>query len=235
MICLSFDSDHISSERMCEFLEFFSLPGGVTFFCTQPYEILSKTSHEIAPHPFLESNKDWTGELTQKRIDFPKAKGWRSHSCVFSHLLAEWVAENNYSYVSCYDNFGDINITPTQHAWGCWHLPIYYMDNLDFTYNYFNDESQRSTFDINIIDNAIHGSSLYVFDFHPIHLMLNTPDLSYYYKMRERFKRGEELDKLKYKGYGTANYFKDLISSMKKNHIKSKTMSQALSEYLLSQ
>lgn len=231
MICLSFDTDHMSSARMSEFVKEFMIPGSATFFCTQRYDLLLDMDHEIAPHPYLVEGGDWDNELQSKRAEFPLAKGWRSHSCVFSHLLAKWVAENNYVYVSCHDEFGNDNVQPIQHAWGCWHLPIYYMDTLDFSYNHNLLGPDHIIFDQAIIQRAINGNGIYVFDFHPIHLMLNTPRTSHYFSMRERFKNGEPIDRLRYGGYGTASFFHDVLVAMTANNMVSKSMSEALQEY----
>ena len=111
---------------------------------TQPYSCLNRDRFELAPHPFLTGNRDWLVELKTKRAEFPKAVGWRAHSCVFSHTLAVWLSCNGYAYVSTHDCFGLQGIRPNRHLWGVWHVPIYYMDTLDFSRVDFGRRAKRS-------------------------------------------------------------------------------------------
>lgn len=231
MICLSFDTDHMDDARMAEFLGRVAIPGRGTFFCTQAYDSLAQTRHELAPHPFL-ANNNHDEELRQKRQQFPVATGWRSHSCVFSHILAEWLGRNGYCYVSTHDQFGATGIQPTRHLWGVWHLPIYYMDNMDFSRHRFSKDASVTPFSPHLIQQAIQEDGLYVFDFHPIHLLLNTPNADFYFSARERFLKGEEIDRLRYDGYGTESYFIDLCSKMRAAGMASHGMQQALESFI---
>lgn len=233
MICISFDTDHINEQRMKEFLKIVDFPGLGTFFCTEVYESLKETDHEVAPHPYLnELGVDWEQKLTFSRNEFPNAVGWRAHSCLFSHILAEWLGKNHYKYVSVYDDLGNCDIKPVKNPWGIWQLPIYYMDNLDFSQNRFWNQPGFSPFERNIITNAVSGNGLCVFDFHPIHILLNTPSVEHYFSVRERFILGEQIDNLCHKGYGTASFFRDLCIEMKKNNQSSITMKNALDHYI---
>lgn len=231
MICLSFDTDHMTEARMAEFLAAFSLPGQGTFFCTQRYACLEASDHELAPHPFLGEGTDWQAELRRHRKALPAAAGWRSHSCVFSHLLAEQVRALGYGWVSCHDQFGDVRVAPTRHCWGVWQLPIFYMDNLDFSQRHFWDDAP-APFDPRLLEAALSGSGVYVFDFHPIHLLLNTPNRDGYMAARDRFKQGAPLAELRHPGRGTATYFGELCAALGAAGLRSVTMSQALDRWV---
>ena len=231
MICISFDSDHMSNLRMVEFLDAFQIEGNATFFCTQPYASLERTEHEIAPHPTLIPQTDWTAVLNKAREDFPYATGWRSHSCVFSHLIAEWLSKNAYNYVSVHDCFLQPKPVPTKHAWGVWQIPIYYMDNLDFSYHHFWKDDNHQKFNPAIIENSLSNAGVYAYDFHPIHLLLNTPSVEYYMEIRDAFLAGEKIENLRWQGYGTASFFNQLMASMKQLNLKSLSMATALKLY----
>ncbi len=232
MLCLSFDTDHMDDSRMAEFLSRVTFPGQGTFFCTQVYESLSDSRHELAPHPFLPEGGDWQKELARMRTLFPRARGWRSHSCVFSHLLAEWLGRNDYLYASTNDQYNDTGITPVRQPWGLWHMPIYYMDNMDFSTGRFWPESDHEPFSEEVIEKALNQPGLYIFDFHPIHLMLNTPDFEFYAAARDRFKAGEAIENLRFEGTGTLTFFQKLTTAMQQAERRSQTLTEALETYI---
>lgn len=228
MICLTFDTDHMDEMRMGHFLDSVDIPGTGTFFCTQKYTSLEQSRHETGPHPFLEEGADWKIELQKMRDMFPAAKGWRSHSCVFSHILAEWLGENGYSYASTNDQFGQRGIQPIRQPWGISHFPIYYMDNMDFSCGHFWDGEVEKPFAASFISNALEDDGVYVFDFHPIHLLLNTPSREYYFSMRDKFKSGADIDDLTFKGFGTLTFFESLCAQMHSQKKQSLSLDQAL-------
>lgn len=228
MICLSFDTDHMDEARLSQFLQRVIFPGTATFFCTQVYECLKEMDHEVAPHPFLSDGEEWLPVLRRMRESFPDAVGWRSHSCVFSHILAEWLGRNGYRYASTSDQFGQTHIRPVRQPWGVWHLPIYYMDNMDFSRSRFWGAAAEKPFARNLIDKALVEEGLYVFDFHPIHLLLNTPDPEHYFSVRDRFRAGKPLSTIRYGGYGAASYFVDLCQAMSDAGVASLSMGEAL-------
>jgi hypothetical protein len=230
MISLSFDTDHIKEERMVEFLASVPFPGRGTFFCTQFYPSLAASRHETGPHPLLEPGGDWQTELSKMRQMLPDAVGWRSHSCVFSNMLAIWLGKNGYRYVSTHDDFGRPGLKPNRHSWGVWHLPIYYMDTLDLSYRSHWGETAPAPFAPELIQRAL-GDGLYVFDFHPIHLLLNSPSPEYYMSVRDRFLKGEETSKIRFDGYGVRNYFDELCAAMRKAGLKSVASADALAHY----
>jgi hypothetical protein len=188
--------------------------------------------HELGPHPFLAPGSDWEEELFRKREEFPRAKGWRSHSCVFSNMLAVWLRQHGYRCSSTHDQLGSKGITPTWHSWGVWHLPVYYMDTMDLSAEKFSVRPSSVPFDHALIRRVIEAPGLYVFDFHPIHITLNTPTAEYYLSNRDRFRAGEPARGLRYSGYGTANFFEELCSQMTSAGLSSVTMEEALARFV---
>ena len=214
MIGFSFDTDRMSEEAMVEFLDRTPIPGEATFFCTQRYQALETTAHERCPHVFLEEGSNWTETIERARAAFPEAKGWRSHSCVFSHLLAERLAGLGYEYVSIHDELGRTDLRPHKHAWGLWHLPIYYMDNLDFSMARFWGESAPEPFSEELIRAAVTGTGLFVFAFHPIHIALNSPSPEVYFERRALVEQGMSLNEARWGGYGTSDFYEALCDAM---------------------
>ncbi|MCB1738822.1 MAG: hypothetical protein KDK91_00510 [Gammaproteobacteria bacterium] len=231
MICISFDTDHMDEARMQEFLEAVEIPGTATFFCTQDYPCLSATGHELGPHPFLGEAQAWGAELEQKRQMLPEAQGWRSHSCVFSHMLAEQVASMGYRWVSTHDDFGRADVRPHRHCWGVWQMPIFYMDNLDFSQSRFWAGMEHKPFSRQIIDTAVSGAGVYVFDFHPIHLLMNCGSADWYFKQRDPFLNGAPLEHIRSPQPGVHDFFVELCETMKREGIRSMGMTEALDGY----
>lgn len=230
-ISISFDTDHMSNGRMLEFLKHSPFPGEATYFCTQVYEALSNTSSELAPHPYMGKSGDWLAELRAKRAEFPEAMGWRSHSCLFSHIVAEWLAFNGYLYASTHDEFGREGLRPSLNMWGIWQMPIYYMDNLDLSQPRFWPSANKAVMSSDIIARALEVPGTYVFDFHPIHLLLNTPDPATYSALRGRFLDGESSEILRYRGRGAHSFFCELIEAMDKKGFRSVSIHDALLAY----
>lgn len=232
MLCFTFDSDHMDEDRMTEFLDKVEIPGVATLFCTQKYACLGHSRHELGPHPRLDGGVDWQAELESARAMFPQARGWRSHACVFSNGLAEWLAANGYLYVSTNDQFGQKGIRPVRPSWGVWHLPIFYMDTMDFSSSCFWEEGMQEPFSDTIIETALCDDGLYVFDFHPIHLLLNTPNRDYYFAMRDPFKAGKELGELAHPGEGTRSFYERLCAAMRDRGQESVSLGSALEAHL---
>ena len=133
MICLTFDTDYMSEKDMELFLSTFSFPGKVTFFVHKRFPILESTIHEICPHPFIDDLHNWKKDVeeivTQLRFC---PNGVRTHSCVFSHKIAEGLKRLGFKYISQAQNIFQTGLKPFRHPWGIWEIPIYYMDNMDF-------------------------------------------------------------------------------------------------------
>jgi hypothetical protein len=230
VICLSFDTDRMDEEAMAEFLDTVDLPGTATFFCTQQYDCLASTNHELAPHAVLGAGGDWDAELQSMRAAFPSATGWRSHSCVFSHLLAEQLWKLGYRYVSVHDDLGHPRPEPRRHAWGIWQLPVYYMDNLDFSTGRFW-AGDHTPFSRSIIESALDGDGLYVFGFHPIHIVLNSPSADEYFVRRKRFADGQPARDAAFEGRGTRTFYEELCAAMRSRDAGSVAMRDALAHY----
>jgi hypothetical protein len=229
MICLSFDTDHLDEARMREFVATVPVPGAGTFFCTQRYESLG-APHELCPHPYLPAGGDWEAELRAMRDAFPEARGWRAHSCVYSHMLAERIAADGYLYASTYDQLGRVGLEPNREAWGVWHLPIYYMDSLDFSHRRFWPGGTHRPFEPGLIEAVLAHDGVYVFDFHPVHLLLNSTSAEAYFERRDAFKAGAALDGLRCPGYGSRDFYDDLCAAMREAGVDSTGMLDALRE-----
>ena len=126
-------------------------------------------------------------------------------------------------------------IQPVRHPWGVWHFPIFYMDNMDFSSGCFWSSETEGPFSDTMIEAALADDGVYVFDFHPIHLLLNTPERARYFSVRDRFKAGVALDQLVYAGNGTRRFYERLCAAMARDGLKSLSLGQALDAHLSGQ
>lgn len=232
MISLTFDTDHVDDARMREFLDRVPVPGTGTFFLTRLYPSLAGGPHELCPHPNLEPGSDWEAELARWREALPQARGWRSHSCVFSHRLAERLARDGYLYLSTHDEFGRSGLRPHRHGWGIWHMPIFYMDTLDLFAARFWKDHEHVPFAGELVERALDGRGVYVFDFHPVHLLLNSPTPEWYLEKRDGFRAGEDLTALRFDGYGVRSFYDDLCSAMRRRGEESVAAVVALERFV---
>ena len=216
---------------MEEWLQTVSIPGQATMFCTEYYSALEDTDFEIGPHPLLLPNTDWAAEIKKMRELFPSAKSWRSHSLVFSQVLAIELPQMGYTRVSTSEDYFNPNPNVSFNPWGVYQFPIFYMDNADFDRQRRFEAFKPAIFDKALIKNAIHGEGTYVFDFHPIHIMLNTPNFDFYAKTRDDFKAGVPIDELRHQGYGVGTFFSELCQAMKEENKPSFTF-EAAQEHL---
>jgi len=216
MICLTFDTDWMSERALARFLDEFSLPGRATFFCHQPYRCLQGAGHEICPHPTLSDLGRWRDEFAAlvRRVN-PGARGTRTHSCVFSHAIAVGLHEMQLEYVSQASALYEDGVRPFRHPWGIWELPIYYMDNMDFWTAPNWPELCHEPFSPQWIERAVQGSALYVFDFHPVHVALNTRTPDDYRRMKDHVVSGDASPfDLAVAGRGARSYFTELCVAM---------------------
>ena len=213
---------------MAEFVSEVPIPGAGTFFCTQRYASLDPEAHELCAHPVLAPGADWAAALDASRAEFPDARGFRAHSGVNSHMLAIDLRQRGFEWISAREEAGQREVAPYRDAWGVWHVPIYYMDNMDFSFGDFWPQVEHRPFDRELLETAVHGEGVYVFDFHPIHLMLNSSSAQAYLERRDRFLAGEPIEALRFEGYGTRDYYDDLLALMAESDVTSARISDAV-------
>lgn len=232
MICLSFDTDHMNADGMRRFLDTVELPGRGTFFLWQPFPNFDWGVHEAAPHPHFEDVRDPVGHFTDYFAELDMAVGsdmapvgLRTHSCVTSHMISLAAAQVGCRYTSMTTRLGESGIKPYREPWGVWEMPIYYMDNMDFCTATNWPGSGHTPFDETLLDRAVQDDALYIFDFHPLHIALNSPDFEHYQSVKEHVAmgRGNPFDHA-HPGYGTRTFYETLLTKMKAQGLESERL-----------
>jgi hypothetical protein len=220
MIVLTFDTDHMTERMMDIFIDRIMPPDiTATYFCSRPFASLRGAKGELAPHPVLEPSRPWLQALQDKIReveDFYQAEveGLRTHSLVSSQQMMVQLNTLGLSYVSSIAIPYSANIAPFRGPWGVVEIPIRYMDNMDL---WARDKTglQSRCFDEAIIELAMTEGQHFCFDFHPIHIMLNTAQFADYETWVQRG-RPELDDLVKRRCYGTRDFFLDLCAAIRR-------------------
>ncbi len=142
----------------------------------------------------------------------PEAVSVRSHALVRSSLLSRSFSKNGLKYESniFYSVEDGITIKKYQDVWGMMQIPIIFEDDI-----YLLSEGKHS------MEWYINGNftSPMVFNFHPLHLYVNSDKMEQYdnakkyihnYEMLKPFRNSER--------WGTEKNFRELVSIAKKNN-----------------
>lgn len=232
MIILTYDTDHMTQSMMDTFIENL-LPNDLqgTIFCTQPYASLKDlTNIEIGAHPYLSNSENWIDTTKSLINELDKIagiiRGVRAHSCVYSQVYGIELNSIGIQYTSQSCIPWELSLPIYQHPWGIYELPIRFMDNTNI-WAHERTKLNPNQLAYSIIEYAINSQEVFCFDFHPIHLLLNTSKFSEYEVWR---KQGNPEIKWNTScpSYGVRSFYLDLISSIRRNNVKTATAAGAV-------
>ncbi len=186
-----------------------------TVFATGHYASLtlhSSAELEIGLHPnFNETTiAGYEGTLRALRQHYPHAEGVSCHAMTSSTPLLNLVKQYGFTYdrnLLCYKI---PKIAAFRHYNGLWRLPVFWEDDIWFTVE------AGVPFDESLL---AHEDFRYIFNFHPIHLYLNTESTAHYQAFKPLQHQPEALANYVGMGYGARSYFLELVSHIKKEKI----------------
>lgn len=216
MVAITFDTDWVSEELVAPIAQILkSKKLKATFFLTKEHDCLKRCHlFEINPHFNFEGN--WTTyekEFRRFKKNVPKSLGIRNHSLYNHERLRMIWQDNNLRYSSNVLQPLMAGIKPYFISKKIVELPIFFLDY------WYMERYNHPKFSLKAIDLQ---EGLKIFDFHPIHLALNTPSLSYY----ENYKRTKRI--VTYPGKGTRTLFFELIDYLEKNKIPTYTLKEVM-------
>lgn len=224
-IFLTFDMDWAHDEILFDTLNILNLYSvNSTWFVTHKSSFINclKTNLnvEIGIHPnfnkLLENekiNKDYKEILFDIFKLIPDAKSMRSHSMTQNSKILDI----SRSYGITHDvnhfipNFSNLELKPWLHWNGLIKVPYIWEDDVHLLYE------SRNISEYEPRDIVKKNKGIKVFDFHPIHIFLNTECLTRYEKTRKLHQKPDKLIKYRFQGYGTRNRFINIL----KNNLKS--------------
>ena len=215
-IFLTFDLDWVNDPILLEIIEFvekFNVKA--TWFITHKTKLLDKLrenpNFELGIHPNF--NQIVKGEHFHK-INFekivddllvivPEAVSVRSHCLFQSSTIMDLFAKKKLKY-DCNDYISydsGIILKP----WRIWNniikVPHLYEDDI-----FLMSKNKPNLSDI------LLNKGLKVFNFHPIHIYLNSENIHRYQNNKNKLNFQNKVVKLKFQGYGIKNILLDLIS-----------------------
>jgi hypothetical protein len=225
VIAITSDTDWAPAEIIQYMLSILDDRGiRATFFCTDKCAksvIGTGSSHELAIHPFFKSLKTDRTTLARLLRMYPNAKGTRSHSSYFHTRLTDIYEKHGIEYDSNW--FVPQIVKPFMLFNGILEIPMNFMDNLAF--------GSRSGFTPRprIIKDTPQPL---VFNFHPIHVFLNTESHVRYLKAKPYYHNPAKLWKLRNRHTtGTYDYLLEILELIRKKDLVTCTMSEISSRF----
>ena len=234
-ICLTFDLDWAGEDSIkltYDIIEKFGFK--TTFFVTHPSKfILDKIKRkeiDAGIHPnFLKNSSQ--GHNLKEVLEYctkliPDANSFRCHKYFDNNDITELLHNNGFKYDSNLCTNLEC-IDPFVHRSGLIRFPIYFEDGAYLLHgNTLNfKEFQPSIF---------KKSGLYVFNFHPMHMIINTPTYSYMRKIKDAISNKTwsnlsdmELQHLSFKGNGIGSFTLDLFKYIKREGFPVLTLEEA--------
>lgn len=220
-IFLTFDIDWASDEVLSytlDIIEKYDIKA--TFFVTHETKLLERMRNnsniELGIHPNF--NPLLSGDFRYgKNIDevieyykdiLPEAITVRSHAMTQnSHILDSFEKFGLIYDCNTFIPFSShIELAPWKH-WSneMTKVPYFWEDDVHCIYNWEWN-----------VKKLLDAKGLKIFDFHPIHIFLNTENLDRYEKSRDCFNNFNKLiEKVNFSSYGTKDFFIELIKELK--------------------
>lgn len=223
VIAISFDSDWVPDEvlQYCvDLLAPYNVPA--TFFMTSQTSV-PLIGYEVGIHPYFPSF-DLTKHIAERMNEYPKAKGSRSHSLFFTERLRESYKKFPLKYQSNTMLYKQASIKPHLISKRILDIPLFWMD-----YFALEVEGQKGI-DINNFD--LESPGIKVFDFHPVHIYINTCSLGHYEKAKQYNKQPDQLKKLRNKTKpGVKDFLKQLLKKVSEKHLQMMTLGEIYEKY----
>ena len=194
-----------------------------TLFMTNKLGV-SVEPHEKGIHPNFTSI-DFEKHISERLDDFPQTKGARSHSLFFSERFRPLYEKYGIEYDSNVMMYRQKNIRPYYISPNVVEIPLFWMDNF-----YLEMEGENPSYNIAHLDLAAPGVKL--FNFHPVHVFLNTCSLEEYFKAKTHYHDAGKLALHRNsKAKGTTDFLKSLLEYIKANNAEVKTLGEISQEY----
>ena len=186
-----------------------------TIFATGDYACLKNNeieNIEVGLHPNFNffAVDAYETELVRIQAIYPHAAGVSSHAMLSSTLLLDMFKKYNLKYDRNILRYLDSEAKPFYHFNGLLRLSIFWEDDIWF---------KTSPMPVFSPELELLRMDRYIFNFHPIHLFLNTKSLIHYDSFKPFQLNIKKLETFVNREYGTYSYFLDLVKYIRKNSL----------------
>jgi hypothetical protein len=187
-----------------------------TVFSTHAYGALRDPNAqmlEIGLHPnFNEVTAEgYEEQLLALRRLYPQAAGVSSHAMTSSTTLLELFKKSGLHYDRNLLRYKDAAAEPFVYHNGLLRLPIFWEDDIWFTL----EPGARFATDI-----FKHEGSHLIFNFHPIHLFMNTASTAHYLTFKPYQRELQRLAQYRRTEYGARSFFEDLAAYLQNENVR---------------
>ena len=216
-VFLTFDLDWAHEEVIEDTIDLISQSGvSSTWFVTHKSPILDNLEKlknaELGIHPNFFHNQNsksnlHSEDIIRELLDFlPNSKSVRSHSLFQSERLVDDFYNCGLSHISnCFIPHGTgINVQPFSLWNGMIMVPHCWQDNVALKMN------------LSFPENGDYEDSYQMFNFHPIHVFLNTENESRYESTRSYHQNPQRLIQERFDGFGTRSLLINLLNRLEK-------------------
>ncbi|MEW6470015.1 MAG: hypothetical protein AB1458_13890 [Bacteroidota bacterium] len=228
VISISMDMDWAPDEVVRYSLDILDRYGiRATLFMTNKLGI-DVSPHEQGIHPNFTSI-DFEKHIAERLDDFPGTVGSRSHSFFFTERFRPLYEKYGIEYDSNVMMYRQKDIHPYRIAPWTLEIPIFWMDNF-----YIEMEGEYPDYSLAKLDVGSPGYK--VFDFHPVHVFLNTCSIKEYQEAKVHYHNPEELKKLRNtRRRGTTDLFVSLLEHIKASNLEVRTLGEISASFKISE
>ena len=223
MIALTLDTDWAPVELVRDAVELIRSRGcKVTVFCTDRLDI---EADEIALHPNFTDLTDLETPIRALKEIYPEARGLRSHALFFTERFRPLYEQFDIAYDANAMQYLAAESRVTRIARNTVSIPLFFMDRFHMEMD--RDAARRWRLD----RLPLARPGLKVFDFHPIHLFLNTPSVAWYERAKPHYHNPEQLRQHVAEGPGARRLLIELLDWIGANHRPTYTLSEIARAY----
>jgi peptidoglycan/xylan/chitin deacetylase (PgdA/CDA1 family) len=220
-VCITLDVDWANDNILDYTLNKLNKYGvKATFFSTHDSVILKgldQDKFEIGLHPnFNNSNCDFEEPIKTLKDIYPQAVGARSHSLFVSSNILQNYKKHGLRYESNNFLYLHPNLQITKRFYNFYSIPFFWSDDKLIEL----ENKEKNTY--------LRVKGLKIYNFHPIHIFLNTPKNHYYNIHKHNYHNDEELLKNRFRGFGVGTYFENILKEIYSQTTKTYLMKELI-------
>ena len=215
IICFTSDVDWADEEVIKYTIDLFKkYETPITFFVTHKSKVIEKycKKKDLGIHPnFMKGSTQGNNYKSVIKhclklvtnTKWCRSHGYYENTSVLKEIYNQGIRNDFY-----WSNM-ESDLMPYKHFTGITRYPVFFDDSVYLRLN--KEERKRN---IELMFKLLSTQGLKIFDFHPIHIYLNTPSQKYYENFKKHYD-GKDIDKFVFKGKGIRTLLIELLRCLK--------------------